>query len=196
MLRVRVPNAPQIFELTGYRAPTRCTRARVRNLERAVELDPRNFYTLQQLALSYKILRRYVQEIATEERALSIRPDDAETRAATCLASFDWKADTRPLHQTIDEIRANNPEATKSIAMCVLVCFGGTYAAAADMALTALGDATFGDDASQFSAALAAGCWPRMTKDEARRCVRGSPSRAGEESGRTWIMDQLFVFWR
>ena len=34
-------------------------------LKRAVELDPRNFFTLQQLALSYKLLRRYAEEIAT-----------------------------------------------------------------------------------------------------------------------------------
>ena len=30
-----------------------------------MELDPRNFFTLQQLALSYKFLRRYAEEIAT-----------------------------------------------------------------------------------------------------------------------------------
>ena len=121
--RSTMPNAPQIFELTGYIARRRGAQEQgVRNLERAVELDPRNFYTLQQLALSYKILRRYAQEIATEERALSIKPDDAETRAAHALASFDWKADTRPLHQTIDEIRANNPEAVKSVADVWFLC--------------------------------------------------------------------------
>ena len=69
----------------------------MRNLQRAVELDPRNFFTLQQLALSYKLLRRYSEEIATEDRALSIKPDDPETKAARGLAFFDWKADTRPL---------------------------------------------------------------------------------------------------
>jgi hypothetical protein len=71
-----------------------------------VELDPRNFFTLQQLALSYQVLRRYAEVIATDDRALSIKPDDPETKAARAVALFDWKADTRLLHQTIDEIRA------------------------------------------------------------------------------------------
>src|SRR5438270_1792368 len=103
--RGMMPNAPGIFELTGYIARRRGAHAEgVRNLQHAVELDPRNFFTLQQLALSYKTLRRYAQEIATEERVLAIKPDDAETRAAHALAFFDWKGDTRPLHQTIDEI--------------------------------------------------------------------------------------------
>ena len=46
----------------------------------AVDLDPRNFYTLQQLALSYKFLRRYAEEASTLARALSIKPADPETK--------------------------------------------------------------------------------------------------------------------
>ena len=81
--RSTMPNAPRIFELTGYIARRRGAHDEgLRNLQRAVELDPRNFFTLQQLALSYKFLRRYAEEIATEDRALSIKPDDAETKAA------------------------------------------------------------------------------------------------------------------
>ena len=38
------------------------------------------------------------REVATMERALSIRPDDAETKAARGLVFLEWKADTRPLH--------------------------------------------------------------------------------------------------
>src|SRR5205823_12284538 len=130
----------------------------LRNLQRAVELDPRNFFTLQQLSLSYKVLRRYAEEIATEDRALSIRPDDAETKAAHALASFDWKADARPLHQSIDEIRSKDPGAVKSVADVWFLCALAEHdAAAAEMALVALEDATFGDDATQFSAAFGRG---------------------------------------
>ena len=49
--------------------------------ERAVELDPRNFYTLQQIALSYSNLGRYAEAIAALDRALAIVPDNVETRA-------------------------------------------------------------------------------------------------------------------
>ena len=53
----------------------------LRNLERAVELDPRNFFILQQIALSYQALGRYAEAIAALDRALAIVPDNVETRA-------------------------------------------------------------------------------------------------------------------
>jgi TolB-like protein/class 3 adenylate cyclase/Tfp pilus assembly protein PilF len=168
IVRSRMPNSPQIFELTGYIARRRGAREEgVRNLQRAVELDPRNFFTLQQLAISYHALRRYDQEIATLDRGLSIKPDDAEIKAGRALAFLDWKADTRPLHQAIDEIRAKTPEAVKSVADVWFGCaLAERDAAAADTALSALGDATFGDNQTQFSAEFGRGLLGRMLKDE------------------------------
>jgi TolB-like protein/class 3 adenylate cyclase/Tfp pilus assembly protein PilF len=168
IVRSTMPNSPQIFELTGYIARRRGAREEgVRNLQRAVELDPRNFFTLQQLAISYHALRRYDQEIATLDRGLSIKPDDAEIKAGRALAFLDWKADTRPLHQAIDEIRAKNPDAMKSVADVWFGCaLAERDAAAADTALSALGDATFGDNQTQFSAEFGRGLLARMLKDE------------------------------
>src|SRR6266851_5572342 len=121
--RRTLPNDPRIPEFTGYIARRRGQHEEgLRNLQRAVELDPRNFFTLQQLAISYKLLRRYAEEIATEDRALSIKPDDAETKTARGLVLLDWKADTGPLRQAVDEIRAKNPEAVKSIADLWFIC--------------------------------------------------------------------------
>ena len=55
--RQALPNDPRLFELTGYILRRRGQQDEgLRNLERAVELDPRNFYTLQQIALSYQFL--------------------------------------------------------------------------------------------------------------------------------------------
>ena len=87
-----MPNSPRVFELTGFIARRRGAHEEgLRNLERAMALDPRNFYTLQQLAISYKILRRFAEEIATLDRALSIKPDDAETKAAALSPSSTGK---------------------------------------------------------------------------------------------------------
>jgi TolB-like protein/class 3 adenylate cyclase/Tfp pilus assembly protein PilF len=170
IVRSTMPNAPRIFELTGFVARRRGAHDEgVRNLQRAVELDPRNFFTLQQLALSYQLLRRYAEEVATEERALSIRSDDPETKAARGLAFLNWKADTRSLHQSIDEIRSKDPGAVKSVADVWFLCALAEHdAAAAEMALAALEDATFGDNSTQFSAAFGRGLLARMTKDEAK----------------------------
>jgi adenylate cyclase len=168
--RRTLPNDPRIFEFTGYIARRRGQHEEgLRNLQRVVELDPRNFFTLQQLAISYKILRRYADEIATEDRALSIKPDDPETKAARAFALFEWKADTRPLHQTIDEIRTKNPAAIKSVADVWFMCaLAERDATAAEMALIALGDATVADSQTGFSAAFGRGLVARMMKDESK----------------------------
>ena len=184
IVRSTMPNAPQIFELTGYIARRRGAHEQgVRNLQRAVELDPRNFFILQQLALSYKTLRRDAQEIATEERVLAIKPDDAETRAALALASFDWKADTRPLHQTIDEIRAKTPEAIKSVADVWFICALAEHdAGAAEDALAALGDGRlFSDFSTSFSADFGRGLLARMIKDENNARSLFGAMRAAQE---------------
>src|SRR4029077_5858098 len=88
----------------------------LRNLERAVDLDPRNFDTLQQIAISYQGLRRYAEAIAALDRALAILPDNVETRATRGLWYMCWKADPRPLRQTIDAILAQGPGAIATAA--------------------------------------------------------------------------------
>ena len=81
IVRGTMLNSPRVFELTGFIARRRGAHDEgLRNLERAVALDPRNFYTLQQLAISYHVLRRFADEIATEDRALSIKPTASHTR--------------------------------------------------------------------------------------------------------------------
>src|SRR5437899_1950711 len=65
-----LPNDPRLFELTGYILRRRGQQEEgLRNLERAAELDPRNFNTLQQIALSYQALGRYAESIAAFEAA-------------------------------------------------------------------------------------------------------------------------------
>ena len=82
MARKSLPNDSQIFELTGYihRRQGRWDES-IQNLERALELDPRNLDTLQQLALSYGDLARYAEEKSVLDRALAIQPNDAPTKA-------------------------------------------------------------------------------------------------------------------
>jgi adenylate cyclase len=175
VVRSKMPNAPRIFELTGYMARRRGAHEEgVRNLEHAVQLDPRNFFTLQQLALSYKLLHRYAEEIATLDRALSIKPDDPEAKGARGLAFFDWKADTQTLHQTIDEIRTKNPEAITSVADVWFICaLAERDPAAAEAALGALGEGRlFGANSTSFDAGFGRGLLARMQKDQNRaRCA-------------------------
>ena len=92
-----LPNDPKVFELKGYiqRRQGKQEEA-LRNLERAVELDPRNALTLQQMALSYELLRRYPEAKLVWDRVLALEPNDMESKTARALVEFNWKADTRP----------------------------------------------------------------------------------------------------
>ena len=140
--RRALPNDPRLFEFTGYILQRRGQQEEgLRNLQRAVELDPRNFFILQQIALSYQTLGRYAESIAALDRALVIMPDNAETRAIRGLFYLCWKADTRPLHQTIDAILAQGPGAIVSAAATWFGCaLAERDPASAERALVALGD--------------------------------------------------------
>src|SRR5712664_3981986 len=79
--RRALSNDPRLFELTGYILRLRGQQEEgLQNLERAVELDPRNFNTLQQISLSYQYLGRYGEAIAALDRASAIVPDSVEIR--------------------------------------------------------------------------------------------------------------------
>jgi serine/threonine protein kinase/tetratricopeptide (TPR) repeat protein len=107
--RQTLPNDARIFRMMGYiqRRQGRWQES-MQNLERASDLDPRNAETRQQIALSYGVLHRYADEKSVLERALAIEPNDLDTKIALAALQFHWKADTQPMHQTIDLIRTAN----------------------------------------------------------------------------------------
>ena len=114
--RRALPNDPLPFLLTGYidRREGRWDKA-THNMERAVELDPQNFFTLQQIALTYTALRRYADAAATLDRAVALAPKDVSVRVQRANVDLDWRADTRPLDSTIQAIIANEPAAIKHV---------------------------------------------------------------------------------
>ena len=182
--RRALPNDPRLFELTGYILRRRGQQEEgLRNLERAVELDPRNLYTLQQIALSYQFLGRYAESIAALDRALAIVPDNVETRTNRELFYLCWKADTRPLHQTIDAILAQGPGAIASAADTWFFCaLAERDPAAAERALVALGDNLYWNEgAINLSHSFGEGLLARMTKDEARARTAFEAARAQQE---------------
>ena len=182
--RRALPNDPRLFELTGYILRRRGQQEEgLQNLQRAVELDPRNFYTLQQIAVSYQFLRRYAEAIAALDRASAIMPDNVETRTARGLYYLCWKADTRPLHQTIDAILAQGLSPIASAADVWFFCaLAERDPAAAERALVALDDdPCWFEDAINLSRSFGEGLLARMTKDEARARTAFEAARAQQE---------------
>src|SRR5207249_6786635 len=71
-----LPNDPRLFELTGFILQRRGQQKEgLQNLQRAVELDLRNFFTLQQIALSYQSLGRSADAIPALARKLTFMAD-------------------------------------------------------------------------------------------------------------------------
>jgi serine/threonine-protein kinase len=176
-------NDPRMFYLTGLiqRRQGRWEES-TRNLEHAIDLDPRNFFRLQQIALSYGVLRRYVEETSVLDRALAIEPNNVDTKVAFASVEFHWKADTRPLHRAIDSIRATNPGALPSVANDWLSCaLAERDIAAARNALDAFGETPLTDYAVHLNRPLMEGIIARMIKDEYNAELAFTRARAEQE---------------
>jgi TolB-like protein/Tfp pilus assembly protein PilF/predicted Ser/Thr protein kinase len=118
-----LPDNPEILYLTGLvqRRQGHWDES-TRSFEHAANLDPRNFGVLQSIEGNYATLRRYTEQKVWLDRILALEPDDAGTKAILAEVDFQQKADTRPLHQTIESVRATNPAAVPDIAHWWLAC--------------------------------------------------------------------------
>jgi tetratricopeptide (TPR) repeat protein len=105
-----LPNNAQVFYLMGSidNRQGRSNEA-VRNFEEALELDPRNFFTLRQLAFTYLSMRRFAEEATTLERAQALDPQDSGSRVLRAWVDLEWRADPEPLHKTCAALIDGNP---------------------------------------------------------------------------------------
>jgi serine/threonine-protein kinase len=178
----KLPNNPRIFEMKGYiqRRQGKWEES-TRNLERALDLDPRNFFALRQIAISYGHLQRYAEAAAALDRAIAVEPN-AINQLARAFVELDWKADTRKLHQLIDSIRFKNASALPSIADTWLLCALMEHdTVTAEKALNALGEIPLSDDVVQFSRPFVEGLIARMTKDDEKARAAFTTARTEQE---------------
>jgi TolB-like protein/class 3 adenylate cyclase/Tfp pilus assembly protein PilF len=181
--RRSLPNDPLPFELLGYidRRQGRWAES-TRNLERAIELDPRNFYTLQQISLSYRELRQFADMAAVLDRAHAIVPNDVDTKVARALVELEWRADTRPLHTVIDTVLAENPAIAPTLADTWLtVALSDHNFGTAARALAALGNNPINIDVVSLSPAFARGLVARAQGDSIAANAAFSEARTRQE---------------
>src|SRR6266581_1803428 len=183
--RRTLPNDSRIPELAGYIVRRRGKQEEgLQYLLRSLELDPRNFLLLQQTALSYQILQRYAEMARVLDRGLAIKPDDIETRAARAVVELDWKADTRPVHQLMEELRARDPAALKRVADTWFTCaLAERDPVAAEAAISALGESpyNYNQGAIYFNHLVLEGLIARMMNDEAKARAAFTAARAEQE---------------
>ncbi len=114
--RQTLPNNAQVFAYSGYieRRQGDWLRA-TQDLQRSVELDPRNFQTIHQLALTFQLQHRYRDQLQTLDRALTIVPDDISTVVLRAWVPSDWRADLRPFQQLRTNLAAKDSAAANDI---------------------------------------------------------------------------------
>src|SRR5438477_5977034 len=182
--RRSLPNDPRIFAVTGYiqRRQGRLEES-MRNFERAIELDPRSLNTLGNIADSYANARRYAEQKSTLDRMLTIAPSDVQATEDREFVEVNWKADTGPLHQVIDEIRTTNPAAMPQIDShrWLLCALAERDVAAAKDVLLASEEFPLGQQAVNFTRPFVEGVIARMTNDEHNAQLAFTAARAKQE---------------
>jgi TolB-like protein/class 3 adenylate cyclase/Flp pilus assembly protein TadD len=154
-----------------------------RNLERAIELNPRSMEARENIAMHYTSLRRYADLKSALAGTLAVFPNDLNTRVWLTYVEFQEKADTRPLHQMLDSIRPTNPAETPGFAEWGLACaLAERDATAAANALDADSEdaISFGHEVS-FSRSFVEGLIALIKKDEGRARSAFVVARAEQE---------------
>lgn len=181
--RAGLANDPRILQFTGsillhQGRPEEGLRA----LEQAVALDPRNPYMLSRLAISYECLRRYPEEKATLQRILEITPDDIAVASSIAFVDLDWRADTAPLHQFIDRLRSERLSGAGDTADIGFLCaLAERDWAAAEQALTALGNNPFWADLVTLKRQFGEGLLAHAMHDEGRARKAFAAARLEQE---------------
>jgi len=111
-----LPNNARIFELNGYidRRQARWNDA-VRNLERAVELDPRNDDIFFGTGFTYLCARDYKRAREIANRGLALPTKNNYARFLPVWIDFHEQADTRPWHEVLEKILAENPASARDL---------------------------------------------------------------------------------
>jgi TolB-like protein len=178
------PNNGQVLALTSFidRRQSRWLEA-VQNLEHALELDPRNWYYLQQISLSYQFLRRYADQAAALDRVIAIVPDDIVSRVARPWVEVEWKADTRPVRKVIESVMRENPAAVASFDQYYLgLALYERDFKAAENAVAAMPPQGIGPDQVTLPVPFWKGLIARMQGDSAAAQIAFLAARAEVES--------------
>src|SRR4029077_16699906 len=112
-----LPNNAQVFQMFGQmnRWEGRWEEAS-QNLQRAVELDPRNSSTITDLAWVYIALRKYEEADALATRLQALEPRSPILRAGRGFVGLEARADTASLRAVLDTIESESPQSATEVA--------------------------------------------------------------------------------
>src|SRR5438874_2814424 len=118
-----LPNEARVYVILGAidRRTARWVEAEA-NFNRAVELDPHNFFVLAEAGSTFAGVRRYGEARRLYERALGILPNDPFVRCLLGFTSFAEAADMAAWRKQLDFVAAQGNEAARGIAFPLLLC--------------------------------------------------------------------------
>jgi serine/threonine-protein kinase len=181
-----LPNNARIFELNGYidRRQGRWNDA-TRNLERALDLDPRNDDILFGTAFTYLCARDYRRAREIANRAAALPTTNNYARLLPFLIDFHEQADTRPWHAALEKILIDNPASARDLTRGrFFVSLYERDPVAAQRALATLDYPVMnarGIGAVKFSPAYASGLIARMKGDAAEEYAAFNTARSQQE---------------
>src|SRR5881396_719220 len=113
LARQTLPNESRIPLLTAYidRRQGRWEKS-LEEMKHALELNPRDFSILQQIALTYEALHQYKDMAATLDRVLTMAPKDIPSRVRRALVDLEERADPTLFHSTVDAILKEDANAS------------------------------------------------------------------------------------
>ncbi|HZR78119.1 MAG TPA: adenylate/guanylate cyclase domain-containing protein [Chthoniobacterales bacterium] len=166
--RRALPNEPLALVLSGYidRRQGRWDDS-TRELERALELDPRNLFVLQQLSYCYQYQRRFKDLAAVLDRVVAISPNDVTTRVQRAFIDLQWRADTKPLHAAIsDAVKQDEKSAGAISDRWIILALSEHDAAGAQRVLQFLGPDGCHDEGIPFPRAWCEGMAAHLGGDQ------------------------------
>jgi serine/threonine protein kinase len=113
LARLTLPNESRIPLLAGYidRRQGRWEKS-LEEMTQALELSPRDFSVLQQIALTYEALGRYKEMAVTLDRVLAVSPKDIPSRVRRALVDLEGRADPKAFHTAVDAILTEDADAS------------------------------------------------------------------------------------
>jgi TolB-like protein/Flp pilus assembly protein TadD len=94
----------------------------IRNFDRAIELDPRNYSIVVETAFTHSMLRRFDQSRQMLERALSVSPGDHFVRAELARLDFLERGELDSWRNQLSAIVAEGPADPSHVALQLVWC--------------------------------------------------------------------------
>jgi TolB-like protein len=117
LARTALPNDPLIYIYAAAmdRRQNRWSES-IRNWERGVALDPRNFRYVMETGFTYQATRRFADAARLYQHALSIKPKDEFARTQLAGLPFLERGDLQPLRAELAAILNEDPKAATEVA--------------------------------------------------------------------------------